>query len=174
MYTEGWLLGLRVVHVVAGVMWVGGSIFLAAFLFPSVRAAGPAGGPVMRQLAEVRRLPLFMLTASVLGITSGLALYWRDTGGLQHHIVMSGPGLGFGVGGCLAVGAALIGSMVASPTARRMGALGAALAAAQEPPAAEQICRMQGLERRLSRASLAASSMLVMATVAMAVARYLP
>ena len=38
---------LRIAHIVTGAFWVGTVIFLAAFLLPSLRAAGPAAGPVM-------------------------------------------------------------------------------------------------------------------------------
>ena len=35
-------LVLRLVHIVFGVFWVGAAFFLAMFLEPSIRAAGPA------------------------------------------------------------------------------------------------------------------------------------
>ena len=42
--SPGIILLLRVLHIVGGVFWVGTAVFIAAFLGPSLRAAGPAGG----------------------------------------------------------------------------------------------------------------------------------
>ena len=51
---------LRVLHIVGGAFWVGTAVFIAAFLGPSLRAAGPAAGPIMSYLTQVRRLPIWM------------------------------------------------------------------------------------------------------------------
>ena len=107
-----------------GVFWVGAVLFIAAFLVPSVRAAGPAGGAIMRQLVEVRKLPLWLMGASVLTILSGIGLYWVDSAGFQSAWLGSGPGRTFGLGGVLALAAAVLGMAVNAPTARRTGSGG--------------------------------------------------
>jgi uncharacterized membrane protein len=38
----------RLVHIVAGVFWVGGVVFLTGFLLPTLRVVGPAAGQSWR------------------------------------------------------------------------------------------------------------------------------
>jgi uncharacterized membrane protein len=163
----------RLVHVVVGVLWVGAVVFIAAFLLPSVRAAGPAGGPIMQQLTQVRRLPAWLMGAAILTILSGLGLYWRDSAGFTSAWLRSGPAQVFGVGGVLAIAAAALGMAVNTPAAKRLGALTAHLQSAGRPPAPEELAEVQRLQARLARATLVAALLLVLATVAMAVARYI-
>src|SRR4051795_342667 len=90
---------LRIVHVLAGAVWVGAVVFLSVFLIPSIRAVGPAGAPVMEQLGRVRRVPLWMMGATFLTLLSGFTLYWRVSGGFNSAWMASGPGRVFGLGG---------------------------------------------------------------------------
>src|SRR4051794_37916190 len=93
------ILLLRFIHVVGGAFWFGAVIFMTAFLMPSLQAAGPAAGVVMDQLARVRRVPIFMMSAAILTILSGFALYGRDSGGFSGPWMRSGAGMVFGIGG---------------------------------------------------------------------------
>lgn len=165
----------RIVHVVVGVVWVGGAVFIAAFLVPSVRAAGPAGGAVMQQVAQVRRLPLWLMAAMLLTVLSGLGLYWIDSAGFRSSAWLgSGPGRVFGLGGAFAVAAGVLGMVVNAPTARRLGAIIARVQATGRPPVPEAAAAIQRLQARLGRAATVAAILLLLATLAMAVARYVP
>lgn len=165
---------LRVLHIVAGVFWVGAVLLVTAFLTPAIRAVGPAGGAVMNQLAQVQRLPLYLMGAFAITLISGLLLYWGDarTGGSAW--LGSGPAQMFGLGGVLALAGGIVGMAVSSPAARKLGALGAAMAAAGRPPTPEELATMQQLQRRMATASVLVAILLVLATVCMAVARYVP
>jgi uncharacterized membrane protein len=165
---------LRVVHVLVGAFWVGTLVFMAAFLLPSVRAAGPAGGAVMQQLAQARRLPRWLLTAAILTIVSGIGLYWVDSAGFRSAWLRSGPGRVFGLGGALAILAASLGVVVNSPTQRRLTALAARVQGSGHPPAPEEAAEIQRLQARLGWATMVVAGLLVLATLAMAVARYVP
>jgi uncharacterized membrane protein len=165
---------LRVVHILVGAFWVGAVLFMAVFLMPSVRAAGPAGGAVMQQLVQRRRLPRWLMTASILTIVSGLGLYGVDSSGFRSAWLGSGPGRVFGLGGILAILAAVIGMAVNFPTARRLTALAARVQSSGRPPAPDEAAEMQRLQSRLGLATAVAAALLVLATLAMAVARYVP
>ena len=168
------LITLRLIHIVAGAFWVGTAVFTAAFLIPSIRALGPAGGPVMHQIAQVRKLPLYFLSAGVLTVLSGIGLYSKASGGFTNQWMQSGPGMTFGIGAVFALVAMTIGMAIAAPTAKRMGALGAAIAGAGKPPSAEQQAEMQRLQARAGKAAALGAALLVVATAAMAIARYIP
>ena len=42
------LLLLRAIHIVGGVLWVGGVVFVTFFLVPATQALGPAAQPMMQ------------------------------------------------------------------------------------------------------------------------------
>ena len=163
---------LRLVHILGGVFWVGSAIFMAAFLGPTVRAIGPAGGQVMQQLAQVRKLPMYMMGSMAATLLSGIALYWLASGGFSNSWPASGPGTTFGLGAVFAILGATIGVAVSMPAARRLGVLGATIAKSGGPPSAEQVAELQRLQGRMATATQIVAILLVLATAAMAVARY--
>jgi uncharacterized membrane protein len=165
---------LRILHIVVGVFWVGSVVFLSAFLTPSIRAAGPAGGAVMQQLMGARRTPIWLMAASIITLLSGIGLYWHDSGGFQSAWLGSGPGKTFGLGGALGIVAAVIGMAVNSPTARQLATIIGGAQAAGRPPSADEQATMARLQARLSSVSKVTSIMLLLATMLMAVARYVP
>ena len=165
---------LRILHIAVGVFWVGAVVFLSAFLTPSIQAAGPAGGAVMQQLMGARRTPIWLMAASIITLLSGIGLYWHDSGGFQSAWLGSGPGKTFGLGGALGIVAAVIGMAVNSPTARQLATIMAGAQAAGRPPSADERATIARLQARLSSVSTVTSIMLVLATMLMAVARYVP
>lgn len=46
-----YLIVPRLIHIGSGVFWAGAAVMIAAFLEPTVRAAGPEGGRFMQRLA---------------------------------------------------------------------------------------------------------------------------
>jgi len=166
------LLLMRIVHVFVGVFWAGAVLFIAGFLFPSVRAAGPAGGQIMQQLTLVRRMPVWLMGAAVLTLLSGFGLYWHDGMVSGSAWFGSGPGKVFGLGGLLALAAAVLGMAVNSPTAKRLGALMGAIQAAGRAPSADELAEARRLQARLGTATLTVAILVGLATLAMAIARY--
>src|SRR5215203_1645829 len=167
------LITLRLIHILAGAFWAGTAIFTVAFLIPTIRALGPAGGPVMQHITQVRKLPLYFLGAGILTLISGIGLYSRASAGFSNAWMRSGQGTTFGIGAVLAIAAMVIGMLVTSPTAKRVAALGATIAGAGRPPSPEQQAEMQRLQARMGKTSLVTTMLLVGATAAMAVARYI-
>jgi uncharacterized membrane protein len=168
------VLALRLIHVVCGVIWVGGVLFIAWFLIPTIRGVGPAGGPVMSHMVQVRRLPIVMMVVAILTVLSGLALYWRDSGGFHGAWMQTGTGIVFSLGALLGLASVALGMAVSSPVGRRLGVLAAAAQAKGGPPSAEEAAEMQRLQARLAASSNLVAVLLVLATAAMAVARYVP
>ena len=165
---------LRILHIVVGVFWVGTVVFMAAFLSPSLRAAGPAGGAVIQQLMGARRLPLWIMGAMALTLLSGVGLYWHDSAGFQSAWLGSGAGKVFGLGGGVAFAASILGMAINMPTARRLAEISGRLQSAGRPPTPDEQAALAALQGRLSRASVIAAVLLVTATLLMAIARYVP
>jgi len=163
---------LRVVHVLAGCFWLGTMLLNAGFLLPATQAAGPAGGQVMKQIVQVRRLPMFLNVAVLTVLITGGILFWWASGGLSVSWLTSPSGVGWSIGSLLAVAAALLGQFVNAPIARRLGQLAATIQAAGSPPPEATITEMKRLQMRLLHATQLAAILLVLATAAMAAARY--
>jgi uncharacterized membrane protein len=172
MSSMGVLWLLRLLHIVAGVFWVGSILFMARFIFPSAVALGPAAGPFMDQLTRVRKLPAALMGAAIVNILSGLLLYWRDALAFQGAWMRSPTAMVFGLGGLLAIVAFSIGIAVNLPTTKRLAALTAAMQSKGGPPSPDEAAQMKQLQGRLGAALRAIAVLLFLATAAMALARY--
>ncbi len=92
------MLWLRLVHILAGVFWVGSAVFMAAIVLPAARAAGAEGGVFMERLMQQPRTRAALGAAMLLTVLSGLALYGRLSGGFARGWVTSPKGLALGLG----------------------------------------------------------------------------
>lgn len=164
----------RFIHVLAGVTWAGALIFVGWFVLPAVRGAGPAGGAVMQQLVRVQRLPAHLITLMALTLLSGFSLFYLDIVAFGAAWVHTGPGRTFSLGAAFAILAALFGMFVNAPAAKRMGVLGAAIAATGAPPSQEQAAELGRLQVRLTTAARVITVLILLAVTCMAVARYIP
>lgn len=168
------ILALRLVHILSGVFWVGSIIFLTWFLTPAARSTGQSGAAMMQQLLGVQRLPAYLVTAMLLTVLSGLTLYRHDSVSFGSGWMHTGSGMTFSVGALLAIIGAAIGVFVTMPIGKRITALGSSIQAGGRPPTAEQAASMAALQARLGTFSYINAVLLVLATAAMAVARYIP
>ena len=157
-----------------GVFWVGAAVMIAGFLEPNARALGPDASKFMQRLVGQMRLTDYILLAAFLNVLSGIWLYWTISGGFQVAWIISTIGLTFTIGGLLAIVALIIGLVVTKPTLTRIGNLGQSIQAGGGPPKPEQMAEMQMLQLRLRRAGRIGTTLLVIAVIAMSVARYLP
>jgi hypothetical protein len=164
---------LRLVHIVAGAVWVGIAVFVAFFLGPAVQDAGTDGGKVMAALQRrgfVTVLPVLALATML----SGIWLYWRASAGFHPDYVSSRPGLTFGFGAAAALAAFGIGITVMRPAMLRVGSLAQGLGeATTETARAERLLEIQRLRARGALAGRWVALLLLLAAAAMAVARYL-
>ena len=164
---------LRILHVVTGALWVGAVFVVTFFLLPSIRASGPSGGVVMRQLVGVRKLPIVILILGWISILSGLTLYLRDSMGGTNGWNGSPTGIIFGIGGLLGLIGGLVGTFWTRPVATRMAAVGAELQGAGTPPPANLVAEMARLQESTAKASKTTAFFLIGAVFAMSIARYM-
>ena len=162
-----YIITLRAVHIVAAAFWVGASLSFAFFLEPVAHSLGPAAGGFMTELTEKRRFPIVVAVTSVLAIVAGALLYWRNSSGLEWDWVSTRTGTVFTVGAVAAIVAWLVGFIVLRPGIERTSALSAA--AATDGAARDELAQ---LGRRLRTASLVNAWLIILAALAMAVARY--
>lgn len=167
------MLILRMVHVLAGVFWVGSALLLIWFIGPVQRDMGREGGQFMQKLVVGQRLGAWLASAAGLTILSGIGMYWRYSAMTSGAFGASRQGMALGAGGGAAIVAAVLWFGVGKRAMQRIGALGAQLAGAAGPPDPAIGAEVTRLQRRANLAGGAAATLLVIATLAMAVARYL-
>ena len=165
---------LRLVHIISGVFWVGSVMFTSVLLAPTLRALGPGAGPVMNQLVKVRKLPIVMMVSAILTMGAGIWLFLIDMSLSDGAFMRTSSGMTYGIGAVFAVLAFALGMAVNLPTSKRIAAVGAAAAARGGPPTPEEQAELQRLQGRMSTASQIVMILLILATGAMAIARYVP
>lgn len=165
------MVWLRLVHILAGVFWVGAVVFVAAFLLPAARRAGPDGRRFLGGLMR-RTGPVFGI-AMLLTVISGLVMYGRLSAGFNRAWVTSRPGLALATGALAAVLAAVVGSAVDRPVRVRIAALSQSVEGQGGVPTPEQARELAALQGRIERGAWIVAALLVIAAGAMAVARYL-
>jgi uncharacterized membrane protein len=166
------MIFLRLVHILGGIFWAGGAIITAGFILPTVRAIGPEGSRFMQRFAGPSRFAFFMSLAAPLTTLAGLVLYWKDSG-FRIEWIVTRAGLGYTVGGLAGIAALVLGLAVMSPTTTRVEALGKEMQAGGRPPTPAQLAQMQALQEGLRASGIWGAILLIIAVVAMSVARYL-
>jgi uncharacterized membrane protein len=166
------LLVARVLHVGLGVFWAGALIFNAAFLLPAMQAAGPSAGAVAGGLIQRRFLDVLPV-AAIVTVISGLWLYWHVSAGFAPAYMRSAAGMAYGTGSALALVALVLGISIVRPSMLRAAALGKAAMEAAPADRERLAGEAMALRSRAGGAARVIAWLLGLATVAMAVARYL-
>jgi uncharacterized membrane protein len=143
------MLGLRLIHILAGVFWVGATLTVTYYLKQST------------DLTSRRRLATAMTAAGVLNVFAGYAMYWLDSAGFSSAWTHSGPGIGFAIGGAFG----LLGLILRLLANRKMKTLGRSDDELSE--------NLGGNEQKLARLDLFNAWALLIAVLFMAGARYL-
>ena len=161
-----WLL--RIIHIVGGVFWVGGTLFMTFFVGPSIGATGEAGQKFVGHLMNNLKLSNRMSAAAGSTVLAGFILYGLDAragaGWLRSSFAM-----GLGIGAAFAIIGMIFGIMIGRTT-KAMAELGAQM---QGKPTSDQITQMQSIQRQQATYSRLSVGALVIATIFMAIARYL-
>jgi uncharacterized membrane protein len=167
------VLLLRLLHIGAGIFWVGAGFSFFLFVQPSVRSLGPeVEGAFMHNLARVRRFPIVILTAGIITVLAGLTLYLRNAGGMELWIG-SPMGIGFTIGAAAAIVSFLLGPFAIVPTIKKLETLGSSIAAAKRAPTAEEGSAIEALQARLHTVGKIDLVFLAIAVLFMATSRYL-
>jgi hypothetical protein len=164
---------LRLVHIGAGILWVGGAVAFFVFIEPTASELGPDAEKFMERVIVKRRLPIYFLTLSGLTVLGGLILYWIDSSGLRAEWIGTPFGLALTIGGIAALIAFVGGNLLIKPNIDRLAEIGAAIKAGGGPPSEAQMSQLQAVQARLRTIGLADTVLLAVAVIAMASARYL-
>jgi hypothetical protein len=163
---------LRLIHIFAGVFWVGTIWYTALFFLPRVKTFGPDTGRIM-QTFTAPPFPMYMTWAAVLSALSGIIMYWRDSAGVSGAWLTTVPGITLTIAGLLGIAAVLEGLIVSRPATIRMGELGREVAASGKPPTPAAMQEMQAIAAKLERALYRTAYLVLLTVIGMATFRYL-
>lgn len=167
-----YLIVLRIIHIVAGVCWVGGAIVYTLFLEPTAKATAPGSGQFMQYFMVRRRYPVFMAVSSLLTVLAGGLLYWHSSGGFNLNWITSGPGSVYTTGSVVAIVVYFIGLFMLKPRADRLGRLGHEIGTNGGAPTPAQAVELQKLSHEMSLLGRVDLALLAIALLAMSTARY--
>jgi uncharacterized membrane protein len=161
-----WLL--RIVHIVGGVIWVGGTLTMTFFIGPTIGATAEAGQKFVGHLMNNLKFSNRMSAAAGLTILAGVILYGLDAraGAAWQR---SGMGIGLGIGAGFAIIGFIFGILIGRTT-NAMARLGAQF---QGKPTSDQMTQMQTIRKQQATYSNISAAALILAVVFMATARYL-
>lgn len=166
-----YLFFLRLVHIVAGVIWAGAAIMLGFFVLPAINTSGPEGGKVMQQIVATNKYPLVMNVVSGLTVISGILLIWHFSGGFKIPWIISVHGGVLVLGGLAAIVAYFLGYFFNRPCGLRMAQIRKEIAGGK--PTEKQIAEINAIRKKVSASSLYIGALLLLSVATMAVARYL-
>ena len=160
---------LRIIHIGAGVFWVGGVLMMTCFIAPTLGAIGEGGPKFVAHLVKNLKFTTRMSIAAGLTALAGAWLYWIDSSGFQSAWMMSSVGTGFGLGSFFGAVGFVFGILIGRTTNALVN-LGGQM---QGKPSAEQMTQLQMLQRRQGLYSRIASISLILSVLFMAMARFL-
>ena len=166
-------LVIRAAHVTVAAVWIGSHIFSTFMLMPAIESAGPSGGQVMMRINS-RGLIVYMFSVAMLTLLSGIALFWRFTGGFDPAVAATHAGIAFGFGGTAGILAGAIGGGVIGRSAKKVGAIVGRLASLPDGTA-EKVSLVEqaaALRRRMKIGSQLVTVLQVTAIVLMALGHY--
>ncbi len=167
-----WVILLRIVHIFAAMLWVGGAVYSVLFIGPAARATAPESGKFMQYFMMKRHFNTAMTWFANLTILAGALLLWRDSAGFRAFFFTTPSGIGFSIGAFFGILVYLWGGFVVAPTASKMARLGAAVQASGERPDPQQILALQNMDKKFTRETRIDTALIVLALLFMATARY--
>ncbi|HEY6784060.1 MAG TPA: hypothetical protein VI159_03870 [Gemmatimonadales bacterium] len=162
---------LRFIHIVLGVLWVGGVFALSVIIIPGMQQLGLPLDPLTKTLNH-RKFSQIMMAFGGLTVLAGLTMMYVLGHG-NEAFFQSHFGRTLSLGGLCAILALVIGGSVARPALAKIGKLQADLAA--NPPKGDDPRKAQiaALQQRIVFFSKLVVILLLIAVTCMAVARYI-
>jgi uncharacterized membrane protein len=162
---------LRLIHIFAGVFWVGATFMLISFIQPTVSATGEIGQQFMGHLSSRTKFSQMMAGAGTLSLLSGSAMYYIIFGD-RGVAINSGYGLSLTIGGIFGLVALILGFAVQYRSIARMKLIRAEMANAGGPPKPELIAELRMQAERLSLGTRIGAVVMTVALIGMSIAQY--
>lgn len=162
---------LRLIHIVLGVLWVGGIFALSVIIIPGMQKLGiPLDG--LTRTLNARKFTPIMMSFGGLTVLSGLTMMYILSRGHEADFFGSPYGRTLSLGGLFAILALVVGGSLVRPAMMKIAALQADLGSTPpkgDDPRKAQLAALQGRVVFLSKLVVV---MLLLAVSCMAIAQY--
>jgi uncharacterized membrane protein len=168
------MLVFRLLHIVAGVLWVGSVFLFVGFIGPSAAQVGPSAGPLLTVAVKERKVAKVITGLGVVTVAAGWIMWLRylDQAGSLSGWVGSTFGLVLTIGGVLATITFFVGYLGVGRNVERLVDLGGQVAASGGAPSPEQQAELDRVSSALERHGKLDLVLLLLTVTAMATARY--
>jgi uncharacterized membrane protein len=168
------MLVFRLLHIVAGVLWVGAAFLFVGFIGPSAAEVGPSAGPLLHAVVKKRKVAKVITGLSIVTVLAGWVMWFRnlDQFGSLGDWLGTNFGLVLTIGGVIATVAAVEGSIGVGRNVERMVDLSDEIAASGGPPSPEQQSQIQRVGAEIEKFGKIDLVLLLLAVAAMATASY--
>ncbi len=163
---------MRLLHIGGAIFWAGGVLFINTQLGPAVAAIGPQGFPVMLELERRNYFGRLMFAATIT-VLSGLYMVWQDSSGFVGAWFQTRFGMGISIGMIAAILAYVGAILLLRPAMLRVNAVAGQLAQAGAADRDALQAEFVTARDRLMRTGATLMVLLLVAIIAMAIARYL-
>jgi uncharacterized membrane protein len=163
-----YLLILRILHIGAGVYWVGSTLLLAFVITPALKETGESGQKFVDYLIKNKRFGTESAGAGGMAGIAGILLYWHDSQGFTSAWTHSSAGIGFGIGAGLALIAFILGVL----TDRKLKAMLQLREQIQDTPSDKRMSQLLILGKQQRTYLYICAAALSLALWVMATARY--
>ena len=166
------VLVLRLIHIGAGVFWVGAVFTFFLFVQPAAIAVGPEAAKFNYRLLHHQRFPVVLLSSAIVTVLAGIWLLGITSNGFDLDLLFSPSRLGFTVGGVAAILTLGVGGLYVFPRTMTVERTLGRFLGEGRPPTPDEgatIAKVGGEARRAGWIVLVG---LTIAVVAMATARY--
>jgi hypothetical protein len=172
--TVPFMIVFRLLHIVAGALWVGSAFLFVGFIGPSAAEVGPSAGPLLHAVVKKRKVPKVITGLAATTVAAGWVMWLRDLNdyGSLGDWVGSRFGLGITIGAVLATIAFVEGAYGIGRNVERMVDLGDTIAASGGPPSPEQSAEIGRIGAALERFGKIDLVLLLLAVAAMSTAQY--
>jgi uncharacterized membrane protein len=166
------ILVLRLIHIGAGAFWVGAVFTFFLFVQPTAVALGPEGQKFTYNLLHHRRLPAVILSSAAVTVLAGILLLVITSNGFDPDLLFGVSRIGYTVGGVVAILTFAVGALYVFPRTSVVEQTIGRLLTEGRPPTPDEQQTLARVARESRAAGWIVLAGLVIATVAMATARY--
>jgi uncharacterized membrane protein len=164
-----YLLVLRILHIGAGVLWVGSVLVLTSAINPALKETEASGQKFIDFLIKNKHFGTQTARAGGLAGLAGLLLFWHDSQGLTSAWMQSSTGIGFIIGALLGLTGFIFGIL----TDRKLRAMVQLREQLENAPSDEKTSQLQVLGKQQTTYLNICAVTLTLSVWVMAVARYL-
>ena len=171
---DTYMIVFRLIHIFAGVVWLGSGFFTLAFLQPALRGMGGMQAQAfMENFFKNTRFEIAMPLSGLLTTIAGIALYYRISDHFNADWMGATPGIVLSIGSVAGIVAFLHGSTAIGPVTQKLNKLAQTVATQGTPPTEEQLSQMRALQARTRTHGTISVGLMIIAVIGMVSARYL-